>query len=74
VQTWHYNKAVLMTYGWHTTQWAWANIESLGWRRIKDAAADGTTNTFNALCEAQANGRKVHVNVDANFIYGMYLV
>jgi len=74
VQTWHYNKAVLMTYAWYTTQWAWANIESLGWRRIKDAAADGTTNMFDALCEAQANGRNVHVNADANFIYGMYLV
>jgi immune inhibitor A len=73
VQTWHYNKAVSMTYAWHTSQWAWAYVESLGWRRIKDGSADGTTNMFASLCEAQANGLKVHVNADGSFIYGMYL-
>jgi hypothetical protein len=29
---------------------------------------------FNALCEAAANGRNVHVYADTNFIYTMYLV
>lgn len=71
---WHYNKTVLMTYAWHTSQWAWANIESLGWRRIKDGSADGTTNMFDAFCEAQASGKKVHVYADGSFISGMNLV
>ena len=32
---WHYNKLVLQTFASHDTQNAWANIESLGWRKVK---------------------------------------
>jgi immune inhibitor A len=74
VSAWYYNKKVNLTYAHSTSQWAWAYVESLGWRRINPGASDGTTNMFNALCEAAANGRNVHVYADANFIYTMYLV
>lgn len=71
---WVYNKAVLATFAHHTSQWAWAYIQDYGWRRIKDGAADGVTNLFGALCEAVANGHNVHVDLDGQFIYTMYLV
>lgn len=74
VKEWHYNKLVKMTFAHHTTQWAWAYIEGLGWRRIKDGAPDGVTNLFDACCEAVANEYKVHVYADSSFIYTLYLV
>ena len=61
---WHYDKDVAMTYAHHTTQSAWANISDLGWKRIKDGAADGCTNLFIMMNTARANNRKVHVFVD----------
>lgn len=72
--TWYYNKKVLATFAHYTSQWAWANIDGLGWRRIKDGAADGVTNIFAVCCEAAANNREVHVYADGSFIYTMYLL
>ena len=47
----------------------------LGWRRIKDGAADGCTNLHVMLSAAQANDKLVHVDVDAsNLITTGYLV
>jgi len=71
---WYYNKAVQATFAHHTTQWAWASVSGLGWRRINSGSADGTTNMFDSLCEAVANGRQVHIEADSQFIYTMYLV
>ncbi len=72
---WHYNRDVDQTYVWHTSQAAWANISGMGWRRIKDGAADGVTNLFSLLNAAKANGRKVHIYVDSNDrINGAYLI
>lgn len=70
---WHYNQTVSMTYAHHTTQWAWAHVDGLGWRRVKDGAPDGVTNTFDLLCEAAANKRKIHVYADGTFAYTAYL-
>ena len=72
--SWYYNVKVNSTFAHHTSQWAWADIAGLGWRRIKDGAADGVTNTFTALCEACANDRPVHVYADGTFLYTMYIV
>ena len=55
---WVYNRKVLSTYTWHGAQWAWANIEGVGWRRIQSGSADGVTNMFIGLCDALANGRE----------------
>lgn len=63
---WHNNKKVLSTYAHHTSQWAWANIDGLGWLRIKDGAPDGCTNLFIQLNAARANDRLVHVYIDTN--------
>lgn len=71
---WYYNRAVTATFAHHTTQWAWANIGGLGWRRVNGGAADGVTNVFVSLCEAVANGRLVHVEADSQLLYTMYLV
>jgi immune inhibitor A len=71
---WYYNRAVQATFAHYTTQWAWANISGLGWRRINSGSADGTTNMFDSLCEAVANGRQVHVDADDQLLHTMYLV
>lgn len=72
---WHYNKKVLATFAHHTTCWVWANIEGVGWRRIKDGASDGCTNLFVMLSAARANDRLVHVYVDgSNLITTAYLL
>jgi len=63
---WHNNKLVLATYIHHTTQWSWANLDGLGWRRIKDGAADGVTNLTILLNSARASGRRVNVFIDTN--------
>lgn len=71
---WIYNKQVLATFVHHTSQYAYVNIETLGWRRIKDGSADGVTNIFTACCNASANGRQIHAYVDGTYLYTMYLL
>ncbi len=63
---WHNNKTVIATFAHHTSQWAWAEIEGIGFKRIKDGAADGVTNLFALFNAACTNGRKVNVFVDAS--------
>jgi immune inhibitor A len=74
VRQWVYNRAVLMTYAHHTSQWAWAHIDGVGWRRIKEASPDGVTRMFDAFCSARAFGRRVSADIDGSFVYTMYLV
>ncbi|GAB4365156.1 MAG: hypothetical protein Kow00121_01490 [Elainellaceae cyanobacterium] len=71
---WLYNQRILATYVHYTTQYAWAYIDTLGWRRIKDGASDGVTNILTGLSAAVANNRLVHVYADGDFIYTMYLL
>ncbi len=72
---WYYNKEVKATFVNHTSMWAWASIEGLGWRRISSGSTDGVTNMAIAFAVAKANNRKVHVNIDtSNLITTMYLV
>ena len=63
---WYNNRKVNATFVNYTTQWVWADIEGLGWRRIKDKSADGATNLFIIMNAAKANGRMVNVDIDAN--------
>jgi immune inhibitor A len=70
---WYYNRKVTATFAASTPQWAWANVDGLGWRRIS-GSADGVTNMFVSLCEAAANGHLVHVEADGSLLYTMYLV
>lgn len=71
---WVYNKKVLATFANYTSQWVWVNIETVGWRRIKDGAADGVTNIFTACCNADASGRQIHAYIDNTYLYTMYLL
>ncbi len=72
---WQHNKKVLATFTYFGTQWAWANIETVGWRRIKDGATDGVTNLQVLLNAACANGRLVHVEIDpSDLITTAYLI
>jgi immune inhibitor A len=73
VTQWVTNKKIKYCYAVHSTQAAWAYIETLGWRRIRPGATDGVTNVFDACCEAVANGVNVHVYVDATFLYRIIL-
>lgn len=73
-RAWYYNKAVHQTFVSYHSQNAWANIQDLGWRKIKPGSPDGVTNMFSALCTARAYDKKVHVEADGDFIYVLYLV
>ncbi len=72
---WFNNRKVNSAFVSNDTQWAWANIEGIGWRRIKDGAPDGVTNIFTMMCAAKAKGRTVHVDIDTdNLITTAYLL
>lgn len=71
---WHNNKLVVQTFGSHHAQNAWANIEGLGWKKIKPNAPDGVTNLFLLLNAAKANGRRVNVHLDGDQIDIAYLL
>ena len=73
-RAWVDNRKVLSTYTWHGAQWAWANIEGVGWRRVRTGSPDGVTNMFIGLCDALANGRKIRAEIDRQFLYSMYVV
>lgn len=63
---WHNNVKILATFAYYTTQWTWAYIDGVGWRRIKDGAADGCTNLFLMMNAAVANNRNASVFVDGS--------
>jgi immune inhibitor A len=70
---WQANKKILQAYASSDGQNAWANIESLGWRKIKTGTADGVTNMFAAFCEAAVNDLRVHAFADGQNVSIMYL-
>ncbi|HEY8607967.1 MAG TPA: Dot/Icm T4SS effector Zinc-dependent metalloprotease LegP [Noviherbaspirillum sp.] len=70
---WHYNKRVWNTFASNDAQNAWANIEGLGWRRLRPNAPDGLTSMFSAMCDATANAARVHVFADGSDLSIMYL-
>lgn len=74
VASWYNNKAVLSTYSSPHSMNAWAYIQDLGWRKVQPLTADGVTNMFVLLAEAQASGRNVHVYADGSLIYQAYSV
>lgn len=71
---WYNNKLVIQTFASHHAQNAWANIESLGWKKIKPNAPDGVTNLFIMFNAAKANGRRVNVYIDGNEITIAYML
>jgi immune inhibitor A len=73
VKQWYTDQTVKYTFVHHTTQYAYVNLEGLGWRRIQAGAADGVTNMLSAFCEALTSGQKVHTYADDSNVYTMYL-
>lgn len=72
-KVWVTNKKVLRTFTSPHTMNAWANIESVGWRKIEQVSTDGVTNVFIQLNEARAKNKTVSAQVDNNTIYIVYL-
>lgn len=71
---WVHHRTIRATFAHATSQWAWADLEGVGWRRVQGGSADAVTNMFVGLCEAMANQRPVHADVDGSLIYTMYVV
>ncbi len=72
---WFNNKIVASAFASNDSEWAWANIEGLGWRRIKDGTCDGVANIFTIMCAAKAKDRPVNVEIDTdNLITTAYLL
>jgi hypothetical protein len=72
---WSKNCKVKAVFTSNDPQWAWANIEGLGWRRIKGGAPDGVSNIFRVMCTAKTREKRVHVDLDKdNLITTAYLL
>jgi hypothetical protein len=69
--TWHYDKRITMAFAHSSSQWAWAHISGLGWRRIKDNASNGNASVISLCCQAVAGERKVRVYADGSFLYSI---
>ena len=68
------NKKVTRTYSSPHSKNCWAYIDSIGWRKVKPDATDGSTNMFVLLNAARANDRPVSGAIDAaNQITTLYL-
>lgn len=63
---WHTNKKVLRVYSTHHSENNWANIESVGWRKVEMGATDGSTNMFMLLSSARASGKNVTVLINSD--------
>jgi immune inhibitor A len=70
---WFYNRRITATYAHHTGQFAWTNVEGIGWRRLKDGSVDGVGNLFDMCNEAVAHSRNMHVSIDGEWLYTAYL-
>ncbi len=71
---WLYNQRIVATYAHHSEEFAWAMVEGLGWRRLRDGAPHGVSNLFDMCNSAVSAGRTVHVYVDADYLYTAYLL
>ena len=70
---WSTNKTVIQAYSTFHTENAWANIDGVGYKKIKTGNKDGVTNTFALLCAAKANNRTVNVYIVDNLIERAYM-
>lgn len=70
---WLHNRKITRLFVSHHSQNCWANIESIGWRKVESGSNDGVTNMFAALAAARADDVSVSVYVENNTIRQMYL-
>lgn len=71
VAMWHYDKRITMAFAHSSSQWAWAHISGLGWRRIKDDASNGNPSVVSLCCQAVASERTVRIYADGSFLYSL---
>lgn len=60
------SKKVLRTFSSPHSKNAWANLESLGWKKVGQLTTDGVTNMFIMLNAAVAHNRTVSGTIDAS--------
>lgn len=72
-KTWQNNKRILKTFSSPHSKNAWAYIQGIGWRKVKETSTDGVTNVFYALCEAESSDQNVKVYIDSKNIFRVYL-
>ena len=60
---WHSKLTINRTYSTMGGQNAWADIDTLGWRKIRVGSAVGGTNTLTLPSAAKANGRPVDPDI-----------
>jgi hypothetical protein len=75
---WYYGKNVRYVSANVSTKWCHAIMNGIpthtGWLRIAPSSADGVSNVLEVLTAANANSRKVNVNIDsANQITATYM-
>jgi Zn-dependent metalloprotease len=74
VLAWVSNKSVLSTFTSPHSMNAWAYIQDVGWRKVQTLTADGVTNMFALLVDAEAYNKKTTVYVDGSLIYQAYML
>lgn len=60
------NKNVKSIFGSSDAQNAWAEIETLGWKKINPLSSDGVTNMLIMLNAAKSSNLKVSGNINAD--------
>lgn len=73
VKIWVNDKKVLQVFASPHSMNAWANIETVGWRKVDQSSTDGVTNIFALMTEARANSKNISAQVDDQLIYMAYL-
>jgi hypothetical protein len=71
---WYSNIGVSQVYATPHSKNAWGYLQGLGWRKIHPDANAGVTNVLAILATAVAEGKKVSVYADGDFIYQVYLL
>ena len=74
---WYYGKTVRYVSSYVNSKLSHAIMNDIpahtGWLQIAPTSTDGVTNVLGILTAANANGRKVNVNIVSNKITGVYM-
>ncbi len=70
---WHNNQTVAQVYTTYHSENSWANLQGMGWRKIRTGATDGVTNVFCLLSAAKANNRTVNVYIVNDLVERAYM-
>ena len=60
------NKTILRTFSSPYSNNLWANIETIGWKKVGQKSNDGVTNMAVILNNAKANHKRVSGFIDVN--------